>query len=318
MKKIPAIAIIGPTAVGKTELSLTLAKKLNAEVISVDSRQVYRYLDIGTDKAPREIRREVLHHVIDIADPDQIYSAADFAEDASDAARRITSRGRVPLLVGGTPFYYRALEGMLSEEIPKDSDVRQQLEAEIAERGLAALHEELEKIDAQAAARIHPNDMVRTMRAMEIFRITGKNASYWYERQEKIESPYDILYIGLTRCREDLYKNITQRVKEQFATGYVDEVKWLLEQGYSPNLPALQGFGYREIVQYIQGECSLVQAIDGDIRSTKAYARRQETWFKHFQAIWYDLGEISKEDTLNDALPRCIAHIEHVSAEKSL
>ncbi|MCD8233841.1 MAG: tRNA (adenosine(37)-N6)-dimethylallyltransferase MiaA [Cloacibacillus porcorum] len=310
-KKIPVIAIIGPTAVGKTEFSLSLAAKLNAEVISVDSRQVYRYLDVGTDKVSREIRREVIHHLIDVVDPDQVYSAADFAEKAEDAVNRIMARGRVPLLIGGTPFYYRALTGMLSEDLPKDENIRSQLEEEITGRGLPALHQELLEIDPEAGAKIHQNDPVRTIRALEIFRITGKNASWWYRRQNKMESPYEILYIGLTRLRVNLYRNIERRVKEQFASGYPEEVKWLLDNGYSPSLPALQGFGYRELVRYIGGECTFLEAIEGDIRSTKAFSRRQMTWFKHFEpALWYDFDEVSKEEALRDVVPRCLAHLE--------
>ena len=311
VKKIPVVAIIGPTAVGKTEFSLALAARLNAEVISVDSRQVYRYLDVGTDKVSREIRREVIHHLIDVVDPDQIYSAADFAEDTEDAVSRIMARGRAPLLIGGTPFYYRALAGMLSEDLPKDENIRSQLEEEITGRGLPALHQELLEVDPEAGARIHRNDPVRTMRALEIFRITGKNASWWYGRQGKIESPYEILYIGLTRLRANLYRNIERRVKEQFASGYPEEVKWLLDNGYSPSFPALQGFGYRELVRYIGGECTFLEAIEGDIRSTKAFSRRQMTWFKHFEpAVWYDFDEVSKEDALKDVVPRCLAHME--------
>lgn len=315
-EKIPVIAIIGPTAVGKTEFSLSLAKELNAEVISVDSRQVYRYLDVGTDKVSREVRREIIHHLIDIADPDEIYSAADFAQDADGAARRIIARGRVPLLIGGTPFYYRALSGALSEDLPKDEAVRAQLAAEIEERGLAALHDELLEIDPEAGARIHPNDPVRTMRALEIFRITGRNASWWYKEQQKMESPYDIFYIGLTRLRANLYQNIERRVKEQFASGYPEEVEWLLKNGYSPSLPALQGFGYRELVDYLAGRCTFLEAIEGDIRSTKAFSRRQTTWFKHFEpAVWFDFDEISKTEALRRAVPLCHAHLNGERAQ---
>ena len=199
LNKIPVIAIIGPTAVGKTKFSLELARKLNAEVISVDSRQVYRYLDVGTDKVSLEIRREILHHLIDVADPDQVYSAADFAYQATDAIDRIRKRDRVPLLIGGTPFYYKALCGTLSEDLPKDPAVRKMLEEEIEIRGLAELHNELTALDPSAAAKIHPNDPVRTMRALEIYRITGKPATWWYENQAKMSSPFDVFYIGLIR-----------------------------------------------------------------------------------------------------------------------
>lgn len=310
-KKIPVIAIIGPTAVGKTKFSLELARRLSAEVISVDSRQVYRYLDVGTDKVSPEIRREILHHLIDVADPDQVYSAADFAAQASDAISRIRARGRVPLLIGGTPFYYRALCGTLSEDLPKDGSVRRSLEEEIQERGLAPLHKELSEIDPASARKIHQNDPVRIMRALEIFRITGKAASWWYENQAKMESPFDIFYIGLIRERTNLYKNIASRVREQFSSGYPEEVEWLLAHGYSPKLPALQGFGYRELVSYVQGKCSYEEALEGDIRSTKAFSRRQMTWFKHFgPAVWYDFDKYEMSEALEGALPLCIRHLE--------
>lgn len=310
-KKTPVIAIIGPTAVGKTKFSLELARRLNAEVISVDSRQVYRYLDVGTDKVSPEIRREILHHLIDVADPDQIYSAADFALQASDAIERIRARDRVPLLIGGTAFYYKALCGTLSEDLPKDLSVRKRLEEEIKERGLAELHSELRTVDPAAGEKIHPNDHVRTMRAVEIFRITGKSATWWYENQAKMESPYDIFYIGLIRDRVNLYKNIEARVKQQFSNGYPEEVEWLLAQGYSPKLPALQGFGYRELVQYVKGNCSYEDALEGDIRSTKAFSRRQMTWFKHFQpSLWYDFDKYEMSEAMEDVLPHCLRHLE--------
>lgn len=313
-KKKPVIAIIGPTAVGKTAFSLDLARRLNSEIISVDSRQVYRYLDVGTDKASPEIRREILHHLIDVSDPDQIYSAADFAEQAADAAERILARGRTPLLVGGTPFYYKALTGALSNQLPCDTDVRRALEEEAAERGLGSLHQELLRIDPVSAAKIHEHDPVRTMRALEIYRITGKTAAWWYENQEKINAPYDILYIGLIRDRAILYTSIENRVRAQFAGGYPEEVAWLLAQGYSPKLPALQGFGYRELVEYHHGKCTMEEAILGDIRSTKAFSRRQMTWFKHFKpAVWYDAGSLSTRQIMRYALPRCMRHLERGS-----
>lgn len=314
--QIPVIAIIGPTAVGKTKFSLELAGKLNAEVISVDSRQVYRYLDVGTDKVSLEIRHEILHHLIDVADPDQVYSAADFASQAADSIARIRNRGRVPLLIGGTPFYYNALRGTLSEDLPKDAAVRKILEDEIEQKGLAELHCELSTIDPAAAKKIHPNDPVRIMRALEIYRITGKPATWWYENQVKIDSPFDIFYIGLIRARANLYENIASRVKKQFSNGYPEEVEWLLAQGYSPSLPALQGFGYRELVQYIKGSCSYDEALEGDIRSTKVFSRRQMTWFKHFSpAMWYDFDKYEMSEAMRNVLPHCFRHLEQEDRE---
>jgi tRNA dimethylallyltransferase len=308
--KVPIIAITGPTAVGKTAFSLELAAKLNAEIISVDSRQVYRYLDVGTDKVSMKIRREILHHLIDVADPDQVFSAADFAVQASDAVKRIMARGRVPLLIGGTAFYYKALCGSLSENLPKDADIRMQLETEIKEKGLLSLHNELKQIDTAASEKIHPNDHVRIMRALEIYRITGRNSTYWYDNQNKMDSHYDILYIGLTRSRANLYRNIEDRVRSQFANGYPEEVEWLLSKGYSPELPAMQGFGYRELVRYLKGEITLEDALLGDVRSTKAFSRRQMTWFKHFTpALWYDFDSEKTDSVLEKVLPECLRHI---------
>jgi len=311
MDKIKLIAIIGQTAVGKTELSLSLAEKLNAEIISVDSRQVYKHLNVGTDKVSATTMARIPHHLIDVAEPNEIFSAADFAVLAARAIDDMRSRGKTPLLVGGTPFYYKALVGTLHEDLPKSAELRAELEKEIEEKGLAALHAELEKIDPAAAAKIHPNDPVRTMRAVEIYRLTGKAASWWYEHQKPADCPYDIFYIGLTRDREELYANIARRATKQFENGYPEEVKWLLDQGYSERLPALQGFGYRELVQYIKGDCSYEDALEGDIRSTKAFSRRQTTWFKHFEpAVWYNLSNMSKEEVLEDALAKCKEHLE--------
>lgn len=311
--KIPIIAIIGPTAVGKTVFSLELARRLDAEIISVDSRQVYRYLDVGTDKVDSVTRREIPHHLIDIADPDQIFSAADFSAQASSAIERIIARGKRPLLIGGTAFYYKALCGSLSDDLPKDASMRVVLESEISERGLASLHDELAEADPMAASKIHQNDPVRIMRALEIYRLTGRPATWWYEHQKKITTPYDIFYIGLTRGHPTLYSNIENRASAQFNNGYPEEVEWLLSRGYSPKLPALQGFGYRELVQFIQGKCTFDEALEGDIKSTKAFSRRQMTWFKHFEpAVWYDFDAVDIQTAIEDAVIRSERHMEGV------
>lgn len=310
-EKINVIAIIGPTAVGKTLFSLELAKALGAEIISVDSRQVYRYLNVGTDKVSLKVRREILHHLIDVTDPDQVFTAADFAEQATDAVRRIRIRGRIPLLIGGTPFYYKALSGTLSENLPKDAEIRAAIEKEIDERGLSSLYGELQSTDPAAAAKIHPHDAARVTRALEIFRITGKPATWWYDNCDKCESDLNIFYIGLLRSRENLYRNIESRIKFQFYNGYPEEVEWLLAHGYSPKLPSLQGFGYRELIEYKQGLCSFGDALAGDIRSTKAFSHRQMTWFKHFEPVqWYDLDAACEKDVLSDVLPMCRAYLE--------
>jgi tRNA dimethylallyltransferase len=295
-------AIVGPTAAGKTAVGFELARRLGAEIISVDSRQVYRYLDIGTDKISPADRRRVIHHMIDVADPDEIFTAADFISGAADAIRRIRGRGRTPILVGGSPLYYRALEGnMISESLPKDDAVRSELEAEAESAGTAFLHDRLASIDPDRAARIHPNDRVRVVRALELFELTGQNATELYFAAEKMAGVSRIEYFGITADREILRRKIEQRAARQFQSGYPDEVRFLLDNGYSRDLPALRGFGYRELVDYHNGKISLDEALAGDIRSTKAFFRRQMTWFRHFYPIiWYDISKGSAESAVDD------------------
>ena len=297
-----AFAIVGPTAAGKTRVSFELARRIGAEIISVDSRQVYRYLDIGTDKISREERAVVPHHLIDVADPDEVFTAADFLIHSAGAVQRIRERGRIPLFVGGTALYYRALEGgLLTESLPSDENLRRKIEKRADEAGSSALHDELESIDPERASRIHPNDRIRLVRALEIITLTGRSVSDIYETENKIDSFYDIHYLGVNMPREQLFAKIEKRVREQFDAGYVDEVKWLISNGYTRELPALQGFGYREIADYLEGSLSLEEAILGDIRATKIFSRRQMTWFKQFYPImWYDISRIPLEDIVCD------------------
>ena len=306
-------AIVGPTAVGKTKAGFELARHLNAEIISVDSRQVYRYLDVGTDKISLADRKIVPHHLIDVVDPDEIFTAADFVARTEDAVRRIEARGRTALLVGGTPMYYRALEGkVLSGNLPSDEALRSRLEAEISSRGSEALHARLTLVDPAGARRIHPNDRIRIVRALEIFELTGRAATEIYEDEEKIGGAFKIFYFGIDSPREILYERIERRVAEQFSSGYPEEVQWLLDRGYSRALPALQGFGYRELVQYLDGEISFEDALAGDIRSTKAFSRRQMSWFRHFSPIlWYDLSVLSLNDVVEDMIGKITSQIHN-------
>ncbi|WP_462362985.1 tRNA (adenosine(37)-N6)-dimethylallyltransferase MiaA [Pyramidobacter porci] len=288
-QKLPIVAVIGPTAVGKTAMSLDLARALNAEVISVDSRQVYRYMDVGTDKISREVRREIPHHLIDVADPDQVYTASDFVVQAADCVKRIMARGRAPLFVGGTPFYYQALfSRLLSIDVPTDEKLRAELFALEADE----LYGRLKNSDPESAARLHPHDKFRVSRALEIFLLSGRPASEWYARERPSESPYDVLYLGLFKPRDILVNGIERRVRRQFASGYPEEVKWLLDHGYSPDLPSMQGFGYKELTLFHQGRMTLEEAIMGDAIATRQFAKRQMTWFKKFApAVWCDLSQ---------------------------
>ena len=203
MNRQPVVALIGATAVGKTALSLSVAEKLNAEIISVDSRQVYRYMDVGTDKVSVSLRREIPHHMIDIADPDEKFTVSDFAENASKAASRILARKRIPLFVGGTPFYYNALfHASLNEDLPSDSDVRGKYEALANSQGAELLHMRLAEVDPLTAEKLHKNDIQRVTRALEIWDLTGKAPSQVYSEGAKRDYGFDILYIGLSRSRE--------------------------------------------------------------------------------------------------------------------
>ena len=295
------IALIGPTAVGKTAFSLDLAVELGAEVISVDSRQVYRYMDVGTDKVSSATRREILHHAIDVSDPDEVFTVASFVDLAENAVERICKRGRVPLFVGGTPFYYNALfHAQLHANLPHDPKVRARYEAFAVAEGGEKLHRMLQEVDAQTATRLHPHDIRRVVRAMEIWELTGTPPSRLYEGGDKINSRLDVVYIGLNRPRADLYTAIEGRVRQQFSSGYPEEVSWLIENGFDERYPSMQGFGYRELCAWYRGTLTLEEALQGDIRRTKAFCRRQMTWFGKFApALWYDTsvssyGEIMK------------------------
>ena len=294
-------AIVGPTAAGKTRVAFELARMIGGEIISVDSRQIYRYMDVGTDKISQADRRVVPHHLIDAADPDEIFTAADFVAHATDAARRVALRGRAPILAGGTPMYYRALEGkLLSGALPSDENVRAELACELEAKGSPAMHAELAALDPEAAGRIHPNDAYRVTRALELRRLTGKRASELYAERGKIGG-MTVRYFGVNAPRDFLYRKIESRAARQFENGYPEEVEWLLSRGYSKGLPSMRGFGYRELVLFHEGAMTLDEALQSDIRATKAFSRRQMTWFKQFSPIlWYDSSQSVSDDLAAD------------------
>lgn len=300
MNRQPAVALIGPTAVGKTALSITIAERLNAEIISVDSRQVYRYMDIGTDKISPALRHEIPHHMIDIADPDEKFTVSDFAEKTSQAAARIYARKKIPLFVGGTPFYYNALfHASLNEDLPSDEDIRGKYEALANSQGAELLHMRLAEVDPSTAEKLHKNDIQRVTRALEIWDLTGKAPSQIYSEGTKRDYGFDVLYIGLSRSREELFDRIEIRLEQEFSQGFVEEVAWLLEHGYDEKFNPLKGLGYRELIDYHKGKISLDTALEGAISRTKAFCRRQQTWFKKFEpAIWFEMSEGNHEDEI--------------------
>lgn len=283
MDKKVILILLGPTAVGKTEISLEIAKEFNCEIVSVDSRQIYKLMDIGTAKPSPEIRKEIPHHLIDIVFPDEVFTAGDFCFEAEKIIEDISNRGRIPFLVGGTALYYWLFLRNPMANLPRAD---KQLREELLKTDKARLYEELLNIDPESARRIHPNDLYRIVRAIEVFRLTGKPISFWYSKQQsKSEKYYDILWIGLIRDRVELYDRINRRVNEMISKGLIDEVKALLDMGYSPELPAMKGHGYRELCEYFLGKISLDKAVEAIKRDTRHYAKRQITWFKK----WIDI-----------------------------
>jgi tRNA dimethylallyltransferase len=272
------ILIVGPTAVGKTELAIQLAERLNGEIVSADSRLFYRGMDIGTAKPTTEERERVPHHLIDIADPHEILSLAVFQQKAREAIADIHTRNKIPFLVGGTGQYIRAVtEGWSPPEVEPDERLRDELRRLRDEKGEFWLHDKLKSLDPEAAQRIDARNFRRTIRALEVILTTGRRFS---EQRGQGESPYHLITVGLTRPRPELYERVDQRIDGMFANGLVDEVKGLLDKGYFPSLPTMSAIGYRECVRVLNGELNEEQAKAEIRRATRVFVRRQANWFK--------------------------------------
>jgi tRNA dimethylallyltransferase len=285
----PLLALVGPTTVGKTATAIWLAQEFNGEVVSADSRYLYRGMDIGTDKPSLAQRQAVPHHLIDILDPRDDYSLALYQRDAYRAIADIQARGKLPILAGGTPLYIRAvLEGWRIPPAPPNPALRAALEERARREGPEALHRELARVDPIAAARISPSNVRRVIRALEIFTQTGQPMTALEGRQPP---PWRVLIIGLTLPRDELYRRIDERVDRQVAQGLVDEVRALLAQNVPPTAPALSALGYQQIVAYLQGRFTLEEAIARIKFDTHRYARHQLTWLRrlpHVQWIRID------------------------------
>jgi len=285
----PLIVIVGPTAVGKTRLAVRLCEELGGEIISADSRQVYRYMDIGTAKPSEEERRRVSHHLIDIVDPDEGFTLAQYQDLAYGAIDDVIRRGKVPFLVGGTGLYIKAVtEGFAIPRVEPNPDLRRRLYREAAEMGRDVLYARLQAVDPIAAAKIAPRNLRRVIRALEVYEETGAPISHW---QRKEPPPYRILWIGLTMPRAELYRRIDRRVDRMIERGLVDEVKSLVERGYSYDLPSMSGLGYRQIGMYLRGEIDLPTAIQLVKRDTRRFVRHQYNWFRlnDERIHWFDV-----------------------------
>ncbi len=296
----PAVALIGPTAVGKTALSLRLARRINAEIVNVDSIQIYRGLDIGSAKPTLEERRIVPHHLLDIVEPDEPFDAADFSRIAQRAILDIRSRGKAVILAGGTGLYLKTLTEGLAECPGQDPVLRRVFKGMAAARGRHYLHDLLRQADPESAGRIHENDVFRVVRALEVFYATGRPLSAWHkyhrQRRKGIMGPW--IKIGLMRSRDELYERIEQRVDLMMEHGFVDEVRGLLDKGFNRKLKPLQSLGYRHIIAYLHGELTLHEAVEQLKRDTRRYAKRQITWFRSDPSIrWFNPeGLIKKKD----------------------
>lgn len=284
----PIIVIVGPTAVGKTAIALRLAEEFDGEIISADSRQVYRGMDIGTAKPTPEEQRLVRHHLIDIVDPDEEFTLAQYQERAYAAIDEISHRSKVPFLVGGTGLYVKAvIEGWTIPRVAPNPELREQLYRQAEEQGHEALHARLRDVDTQAAVRIDPRNVRRVIRALEVHEATGVPISHW---QRKEPPPYRVLQIGLTMPRVKLYCRIDQRVERMMARGLAEEVERLIVQGHGWDLPAMSGLGYGQFEEYFKGKIGLDEVVRLIKRDTRRFVRHQYSWFRlGDEAIhWFD------------------------------
>lgn len=298
--KPPLVVILGPTAVGKTEIAILLAERLNGEIVSADSRLFYRGMDIGTAKPGVEERALVPHHLIDVADPDQVWSMAMFQEAAILAINTIHNSGHLPFLVGGTGQYYRAIvDGWALPKVKPNPKLRSVLEHWAEEVTPQGLHDRLQILDATSAEQIDARNLRRTIRALEVILSTGKRFS---EQRGQQKNLYYTVTIGLFRPRDELYKRIDLRIEKMIEAGLVSEVQSLLNRGYSSDLPTLSAIGYHEIIDYLAGKISLEEAIALMKRRTRIFVRRQANWFKSTdQSIhWYDARRLSHGQILQD------------------
>lgn len=288
--KQPLIILAGPTAVGKTGLSIALAKALDGEIISADSMQVYRGMDIGTAKIRPEEMQGIPHHLIDILEPQEEFNVVSFAKRGKKAISEIAARGKLPIVVGGTGFYIQALLYEIDfTDTDEDKSYRRTLERLADTEGAAALHRLLQKVDPKAAAEIHPNNRKRVIRALEFYEKSGKRISEHNEEQRQKSSPYQACFFVLTDDRKRLYERIDQRVERMLAEGLIEEVAGLMQEGCTRSMVSMQGLGYQEIAAYLDGEIPLEDAIYLIKRDTRHFAKRQLTWFKREpEVVWVD------------------------------
>ncbi|MGG4443504.1 tRNA (adenosine(37)-N6)-dimethylallyltransferase MiaA [Brevibacillus fortis] len=301
------VVIIGPTAVGKTQLSLELAEQFDGEIISGDSMQVYRGMDIGTAKAESEELASIPHHLIDIKNPDEEYSVAMFQESAASLITDINQRGKLPFIAGGTGLYIESVTHRFQfSTTSQDPELRDRLQRLADSEGVEALHARLADVDPITAERLHPNDVKRVIRALEIYESSGYKMSDFQLRAQ--HSPYDLVMIGLTMDRAKLYERINHRVELMIEAGLVEEVRGLLDAGYDASLVSMQGLGYKELIPYLYGEITLEKAVNDIQQRTRHFAKRQLSWFRRMAEIqWFDMTDPAEQRNNVETIKRILA-----------
>jgi tRNA dimethylallyltransferase len=294
-KKPKVIIICGPTGIGKTAVGIELSRKFGGEIISADSMQIYRHMDIGTAKPTPEELAQIAHHMIDIVDPDEDYDAVQFSKQGRDRIAEIVNGNLIPFIVGGTGFYIKALLHGLFQSKPVDSQIRNRLKQEAEENGSVFLYERLGKIDPDTAGRLHPNDSYRIIRALETIESSGKPISKHHQNHGFADNPFIALKIGLQMDRPQLYDRIDKRVDMMIEAGFVDEVKKLLEMGYAADLKSMQSIGYRHVVEFLEEKSSWDECVRTLKRDTRRFAKRQFTWFgADRENYWYEPDQLNE------------------------
>jgi tRNA dimethylallyltransferase len=303
----PILIIAGPTAVGKTDASILLAQESGAEIVSADSMQIYRGMDIGTAKPTPEQRKLVYHHLIDVAEPNQPYSVGDYLRDARAAIAAILASGGLPLVVGGTGLYIRALTRGLFHGPPADLELREQLLRRESEGQPGTLYSDLVKVDPEAAIKIHPNDLRRTVRSLEVYYLKDRKLSDFQREHAFKDRPYRFHMVFLVRSRSELYPRIEQRVEQMIESGLEAEVRSLMDRGYSPELASMQGLGYKHFLDHFLGKTSRDEAVALIKRDTKRYAKRQFTWFRREpETVWIDITGLTQAREVNERIKKSI------------
>jgi tRNA dimethylallyltransferase len=299
----PLVAIVGPTAVGKSRIAILVAKTLGTEVLTADSRQVYRGMDIGTDKPSLKERQGVPHRLIDLVEPDQPFNTGEFRRQALAEIARLHREGKVPLLVGGTGLYVRTVLRGLWEGPPADWEFRRSLEREAEAKGADWLYGQLVRIDPESARRLHPNDRVKIIRALEVHHVLGRPLSEEHKRHAFADRPFASLLLGLTRERFALYRRADERVELELAKGLVEETKRLLDRGYGRHLGSMKGLGYKQMAGYLTGDDDYQEAVRRLKRDTRHFAKRQLTWFRKEPGLqWLSIGETESPAQVADRI----------------